>query len=60
MDYIQPDSETTCNFDIDLEFDYDSETVLEVVYPNIIDRFEDEYGDSVDRLQYYSSEKLTE
>ena len=59
-DWINDESDSRCSFDMDLEFDYDSETVFEVVYPQIITRFEQEYGDSVDQLQYYSPEDLTE
>jgi len=43
-----------------LELGDDTETVVEVVYPHIVNRFEEEYGERVDRLQYLEPETLSD
>lgn len=48
------------SFEMGLELDEDTETVLDVVYPHIVNRFEEEYGGRVDRLQYLDPEDLND
>ena len=48
------------SFDMSLELSDDTDTVVGVVYPYIINRFEDEYADCVDWLQYLEPEKLND
>jgi len=47
------------DFSLTLDFeDTSTETFLDVVYPHFVNRFEEEYGDSVDELLYYPPERV--
>jgi len=57
-EYLE-DPDTDISFNLVMEFDdVTTETFLDVVYPHMVNRFEEEYSDRVDALQYMPPEQL--
>jgi hypothetical protein len=59
VEHLEDNLDAEYSFDLNLELNgVETESVLDVVYPQLVNRFEEEYGDTVDRLQYLAPERF--